>query len=226
MNSEAWFLHKTLSGNSSAKVTFFTRDKGIMTCLFKGASKSKKQGLLQPFIPLWLVIDSKKQWHYLKSLESLNAALVFKGEALFSALYVNELIYYALEPLGVYPALYERYEYTLKGLTIASDRLATESLLRGFEWTLLNSCGLLCSFTKDIYGHAIEASHRYQLQSGHGFIKAEKGLLGEDILTIGLGEFTEIRVLKSAKIIMRQAINHALNGRELSSRQLFNQFIL
>lgn len=223
MNSEAWFLHKTLSGDSSAKVTFYTRDKGIITCLFKGARKSKKQGLLQPFIPLWLVFDTKKHWHYLTSLESLNAALMLKNDALFAALYVNELIYYTLEPLGVYPSLYERYQYTLQGLSIAPDRLAIEALLRAFEWTLLDACGLLFSFTDDVYGHTIKAQDNYQLIAGRGFVKSDHGVLGQDILSMAFGEFKDVNRLKSAKKIMRQAIDHILGGRELTSRQLFQK---
>ena len=221
MSTEAWFLHKYPSGDTSAQLSLFTREKGIVTCLYKGARTAKKQGLLQPFIPLWLSLDSKKDWHFVRHLESLASPLTFKHHALFAALYVNELIYLALKPLDPHPELYDAYQYTLQGLTTVSERLPIEALLRQFEWVLLAECGYRLGLIDAISTNA----HYYQFIAGKGFISANNGWVARDVHAIIQGEFNDVHVLKVAKLIMRQAIHQLLGGRELKSRSLFNPIV-
>jgi DNA repair protein RecO (recombination protein O) len=226
MTTEAWFLHKYPSGDTSAQLSLFTREKGIVTCLYKGARTAKKQSLLQPFIPLWLSLDSKKDWHFVRHLETLSTPLIFKNQTLFAALYVNELIHYALKPLDPHPELYEAYQYTLQGLTAVSERLAIESLLRQFEWMLLRECGYRLAIIDDaLSSKANSCNPYYRYIVGKGFIAASTGFAREDILAITQGQFNEVRILKVAKLIMRQAIHHLLGGRELKSRSLFNPIV-
>ena len=216
MSAEAWLLHKSPSGDTSARLSLFTRDQGVVTCLYRGGRTVKKQAILQPFIPLWLSLDSKRDWHYVRSLETVTAPLPLKNSSLFCALYVNELLYYALKAFDPHPELYDVYEYTLKGLTVITEQVAMESLLRKFEWMLLGSCGYMLSFAND-------TAERYRLVSGKGFVVDHKGVPGEDVIAITQGQFEDVRVLKSAKIIMRQAVDDLLGGRELKTRALFKR---
>lgn len=214
MNAEAWLLHKSPSGDTSARLSLFTRDQGIVTCLYRGGRTAKKQAILQPFIPLWLFLDSKRDWHYVRSLETVSAPLPLKNNSLFCALYVNELLYYALKAFDPHPELYDVYEYTLKGLAHITEQVAMESLLRKFEWMLLGSCGYMLSFAEN-------AAARYRFVAGKGFVVDRNGVPGEDVLAITRGQFEDVRVLKSAKLIMRQAVDDLLGGRELKTRALF-----
>jgi DNA repair protein RecO (recombination protein O) len=212
---EAWVLHKVPSGDSSLRVTFFTEEKGVLTCLCKGGRAPKKQAVLQPFLPLWLAVDVRKDWYFVRHIEVQAAAQQIKGKALFAGLYVNEILYYALKPFDPQPELFEAYQQTMQGLLAVRERLAIEILLRRFEWALLKACGYSLAF-----GDATVEDY-YRFVPEEGFIAADTGIPGTDILALSEGRLETLSVLKTAKFIMRQAIHHLLDGRELKSRALY-----
>jgi DNA repair protein RecO (recombination protein O) len=219
---EAWVLHKTPSGDSSLRLTFFSREQGLINCLCKGGRTPKKQALLQPFQPLWLDIDIRKDWYFSRHIEALPGALQLKGNSLFAGLYINELLYYVLKPMDPQPELFTAYLQIMQGLSAINERLAIEILLRRFEWTLLDVCGYSMSFTKTANPQtAISPENYYQFIAGEGFIRADVGIAGADILALGEGRLETLALLKSAKFIMRLAIDHLLGGRVLKSRSLY-----
>ena len=219
---EAWVLHKRPSGDTSARVTFFTREKGIVNGLCKGGRTPKKQALLQPFSPLWLAIELRRDWPYVRQFETFARPLEFEGNSLFAGLYVNELLYYVLSPMDAHPDLFDMYLHTLQGLSSSTDKLVIEVLLRRFEYALLVASGYSVSFTTEANSlKPIEFNQVYQFIAGEGFVVADKGIEGSDILALAQGQLDEIKVLKTAKFIMRQAVDHLLGGRELKSRSLY-----
>jgi DNA repair protein RecO (recombination protein O) len=223
---EALVLHKRPSGDASMRITFFTREKGVLTCLCKGGRTPKKQAILQPFTSLWLAIDTRKDWYYVRSIESTAISFELKGKVLFAGLYLNELLYYALAPIDSYPELFDVYLLTLRGLTTTTDRLVIEALLRRFEYVLLSACGYAVSFTEEACSvDAIASDKQYQFIASTGFIASNEGnLSGRDILAFAQGQLSDLKVLKAAKIIMRQAIKHLLGERELKSRSLYQNY--
>jgi len=219
---QAWVIHKQWSGDTSARVSFFTRELGLVQCLCKGGRTPKKQSLLQAFTPLWLSIDERYERYYTKTIEGLSPMMQLEGNSLFSGLYINELLYYSLSPVYPVEELFNAYVMTLKGLVLTQDRLTIESLLRRFEWTLLKVCGYSFSFTNEARtGELIVGDAYYQFVAGEGFLYANKGLPGEHLLAIAEDNLTKAEYLKSAKMIMRQAIDHLLGGREIKARALY-----
>jgi DNA repair protein RecO (recombination protein O) len=219
---EAWVLHKRPSGDTSVEVTFFTREKGLMRCLCKGGRTPKKQAILQAFTPIWLAVEARKDWYYSRQIESSAMPLVMKGHGLFAALYINELLYYCLKPSDPAPTLFQVYLQTLNGLSAAEDNLAIEILLRQFEWKLLVACGQAISLTEEAYStHSISPHAYYRFVATEGFWPAPTGLSGKSILALSQGCFDDILVLRTAKLVMRQAIDHLLEGKVLKSRHLF-----
>ncbi|MGQ3888984.1 DNA repair protein RecO [Legionella sp. CNM-1927-20] len=220
----AWLLHKQPLGDTSLKTTFYSREQGIISCIYKGGRLPNKQTLLQPFIPLWLSVNQqpRSQWRYIQQLENTSSPLILKGIALFAGLYINELIYYLLDNTESQPAFYDNYEYTLQALANVHERLEIEAILRRFEYRLLEICGYAFSYEHEAYSfELIDVKKRYTFVAGHGFIPAKEGLLGSDIIALGSGQLNSAHYLKVAKYIMRHAINHALDGRKLISRSLF-----
>ncbi|CEK11171.1 DNA repair protein RecO [Legionella hackeliae] len=219
---EAWVLHKRPSGDSSVLVTFFTREKGIIKCLCKGGRSPKKQAVLQLFTPLWLSVEIKRDRHYVRQFETTSRTLDLKGNALFAGLYLNELLYYSLSALDYHPELFETYLKTLNGLVDATNNLMIEVLLRHFEWSLLTACGQAISFTEEANTmQLIDENKNYQFIAKEGFIPAITGLSGKHILALSQGHLNDVAVLKTAKLIMRQAIDSLLEGRVLQSRALY-----
>ena len=219
---QAWVLHKEWSGDTSAKVSFFTRESGLIQCLCKGGRTPKKQSLLQAFTPLWLNMEQRYSRYYARSFESISPALALEGDALFSALYINELIYHALSPEVPDEELFDAYLATLNGLAETQDLLVIEALLRRFEWVLVHACGYSFSFTHEARtNNLISAELHYQFIAGEGFIAMSKGIPGLALLALADNNLNDVIALKAAKIIMRQAIDHLLGGREIKARALY-----
>ena len=104
-----------------------------------------------------------------------------------------------------------------------SNRLALEILLRRFELILLQTCGYGLPFIQEAYSTKLITAHKhYKFNAGAGFIADPNGkILGKNILALADGQFADLEVLRTAKLIMRQAIAHFLQGRELKTRALF-----
>lgn len=223
---QAWVLHKRWTGDTSAQVVFFTREQGILSCTCKGGRTPKKQSLLQAFTPLWLAVDERRDWHYLRQVEIISPSLQFTGSGLFSALYINELLHHALRPNDTNRLLYDVYERTLQTLTLLTDRLLIEATLRRFEWVLLTACGYQMSLTHDVHEMPIVASSQYTLIPGNGFSLVDKGILGAHILAFADDKLNDVEVLKAVKWIMRRAIDHALDGKPIKARELYGKRLL
>lgn len=219
---KAWLLHKQWSGDTSARASFFTRELGLIHCLCKGGRTPKKQALLQAFTPLWVSVEKRYDRFYSKTIESLSSSLSLEGHCLFASLYLNEILYYVLKPNDPDPLVFDAYLFTLKSLAVTQDRFVLESLLRRFEWTLLTACGYAFSLTHEARTQAPIADDQcYQFIVGEGFILHNKGIPGAHILALAADNLEEILYLKLAKMILRQAIDHLLGGREIKSRALY-----
>jgi DNA repair protein RecO (recombination protein O) len=72
-------------------------------------------------------------------MDSSGIAAWLHGDALFSGLYLNELLMRLLPAEAPHPALFEHYTLTLQALAAGRP---LEPLLRSFEWRLLDELGL------------------------------------------------------------------------------------
>lgn len=220
----AWVIHKSWSGDTSARVVFFTQEHGLVSCFYKGGRTPKKQALLQSFVPLWLAMDRRGEACFVRQLEIAAPPIDFVGQTLFAGLYLNELLHHALKPHDPHPSLYAAYTFALQALLSASDRMAIEVILRRFEWTLLTSCGYHMSLSHDARSaKPIVSGNNYQLIAGEGFVLADKGINGAHIIALSQDKLDDAAVLNDAKRIMRHAINHALGGKEIKTRALYSR---
>jgi DNA repair protein RecO (recombination protein O) len=219
---EAFVLHKQWSGETSASVSFFTRELGLIQCLCKGGRTQKKQAHLQVFTPLWLSVNERYNRHYVQSVESLNPTLGLVGDSLFSGFYLNELLFYTLSPLEPEPELFNAYLHTLNALAAVVIRQEMEPLLRRFEWALLKALGYSFSMTQEAGSSTlIGAEKTYRFIPSEGFIPHTQGIPGSHIQALATDNLSETKYRQSAKWIMRQAIDHLLGGREIKARALY-----
>lgn len=218
----AWLIHKQWSGDTSAKVYFFTENLGLIRCLYRGGRTPKKQALLQPFTSLWVTLNERNNNYYVHSVEWETNTLPLMGTHLFSALYLNELIYYLVQSGAPELEVFQSYVYTLHHLALAPDQLAIEALLRRFEWVLLRACGQNFSLHQEgDTGQSIKAGSYYQWTAGKGLLLAAQGIPGEHLLALAADDLSQPHYLKSAKMLMRQAIGSLLGGREIKARSLY-----
>lgn len=211
-----WVLHRRAVGDTSAWVTFFTREKGIVKARVRGATSSKKQSILQPFTPLWLSLRGT----WVNQIEPDAAAMYFEQDALIAGFYMNELLFHTCHESLPEPELFAQYE---KGLTELQNRKNIPLILRRFERVVLQTFGVfpLCHVESD--GRSpIRPDQYYQFLPGEGFIKSVQGILGAHILKMDSDDLTEEAVLKSAKYVMRLAIQQLTSGIVFNSRALWS----
>ena len=221
---QAWVLYKRPSGDTSAQVTFFLREKGVVSALCKGGRTPKKQSLLQAFTPLWLTFDVRRDWHYVRDLDVMAQSLQLTGDSLFAGLYVNEILYHGLHQLDPCPALYDAYVQTMQIFLKNPERLEIEAALRRFEWQFLSTCGYECSLTHEAHtSMPIMPDHYYNFIAGEGCVLARKGISGDCILAMAEDKLDDPTVLKAAKWMMRRAIDHALDGKRIKARELYQR---
>ena len=219
---QAWVIHKYWSGDTSARVIFFTQEYGLINCLYKGGRTPKKQALLQAFLPLWLSIDVRGDAHFVRQLEIADAPVPLIGQPLFAGLYINELLYHTLRPRDPHELLYGAYVQAISALMETSERFTIEAILRRFEWMLLTACGFHMSLTHDARSALpIHLNSFYRFIAGEGFILANEGISGAHITAMAADGLEDIAVLQVAKQVMRQAIEYLLDGKEIKTRLLY-----
>ena len=90
----AYVLFSRPFQNTSLMLDFFTIDYGRIRAIAKGARRpsSKYRSILQPFHPLLVGYTGRGEVKTLWHVESSVAAITLKGERLFSAIYLNEVL--------------------------------------------------------------------------------------------------------------------------------------
>lgn len=220
---QGWILHSRLMGDTSVLLTLLTENQGLLRCLYKGARSIKKKSVIQPFIPLWVSLQTKGEWHYARQIEQSSPAVMLTKDALFSALYLNELMYKVLNVDEPLQGLYEHYAKTLKSLSFAKNKLAIEPPLRSFEKHLLTVTGCMMSLQEDIHGQFISPNQSYDFLSGSGFSPNDAGRVqGQHILAFAEDDFSDEAALKTIKWFMRKSIDYLLDGQSLNARQFYS----
>ena len=204
-------------------MTFFTKELGLISALCKSGRTPKKQALLQAFTALWINLNTKNGYHYVNKIELQAASLNLSGDSLLASWYLNEIIQHALRLEDPSDAIYLMYENSLLLLSNAKTKLEIEKILRKFEFILLQELGYAISWTHDAQSQQpICKENFYTFNAEYGFIQTTTpNISGADILSIANHMFEDPKVLNSAKMIMRKALHHALDGVCLHTRNLY-----
>lgn len=188
----------------------FSRERGRHRLTLKRPSQSPD--LFIEYQGDWL---AKTEWPSVKAWQAKKHWYLDSTE-LYCGLYLNELMVNLLpldEPL---PSVFNTYITTLQALT---EKQWSEPWLRMFEWQLLQQLGYGFSWHNDNENHTIEPHTHYQFIPATGFVKADSGFKGEDIIAFAQGS-KDVRVWRLAKPIFRLALDQLL-AKPLSSRALF-----
>ncbi|WP_425929843.1 DNA repair protein RecO [Pseudomonas sp. NyZ201] len=218
----AYVLHSRAYRETSALVDFLT-PQGRFRAVMRRA-RGKGGSLARPFVPLELELRGRGELKNVGRLDSVGVAAWLHGDALFSGLYLNELLIRLLPAEDPHPALFVHYAATLQAL---AEGRALEPLLRSFEWRLLDELGYAFALDQDINGDALEPDGWYRLQTDAGLERVwllQPGLFsGRDLAAMAQADWEAPGVLAAAKRLMRQALAVHLGGRPLVSRELFRK---
>lgn len=218
----AYVLHNRAYRETSALVDFLT-PQGRFRAVMRRA-RGKGGSLARPFVPLELELRGRGELKNVGRLDSVGVASWLHGDALFSGLYLNELLIRLLPAEDPHPALFVHYAATLQAL---AEGRALEPLLRSFEWRLLDELGYAFALDQDINGDVLEPDGWYRLQTDAGLERVwllQPGLFsGRDLAAMAQADWEAPGVLAAAKRLMRQALAVHLGGRPLVSRELFRK---
>ena len=218
----AYVLHSRAYRESSALVDFLT-PQGRLRAVLRSA-RGKAGTLARPFVPLEVEFRGRGELKNVGRMESAGVSTWLNGEALFSGLYLNELLIRLLPSEDPHPAVFDHYAATL--LALAEGR-PLEPLLRSFEWRLLDDLGYGFALNRDIHQAPIEADGMYRLKVDAGLERVylpQPGLFnGVELLAMAEANWSAPGALPAAKRLMRQALAVHLGGRPLVSRELFRK---
>lgn len=218
----AFVLHSRPYRESSLLVQLFTFGQGKISVVAKGGrgKRSPWRSALQPFVPLVVSFKGSSELKTLQHAEPTSLAYPLFSDALYSSLYLNELLYYLLAEADPQPEAFELYQETL--LKLAREASAIEPALRRFELKLLALLGH--GLTEP---EKLEPTQRYHFWPGEGFILAsdkvasQRCFLGEEVEMLCQFEPNNGVHLRLAKRFCRQTFGLLLEGRPLKSRELF-----
>ncbi|MGE0968702.1 DNA repair protein RecO (plasmid) [Klebsiella sp. WOUb02] len=226
----AFVLHSRPWSETSLMLDVFTEESGRVRLVAKGArsKRSSLKGALQPFTPLLLRFGGRGEVKTLRSAEAVSLALPLSGIALYSGLYVNELLARVLEHETRFSELFFDYLHCLQALAGASG--SPEPALRRFELALLGHLGYGVDFLHCAgSGEAVSDTMTYRYREEKGFIASlvidNSSFTGHHLKALASREFPDSDALRAAKRFTRIALKPYLGGKPLKSRELFRQFI-
>lgn len=218
----AYVLHSRAYRENSALVDFLT-PQGRLRAVLRSA-KGKAGSLARPFVPLEIELRGRGELKNVGRMEAAGVASWMVGEALFSGLYLNELLIRLLPAEDPHPAVFDHYAATLVAL---AEGRPLEPLLRSFEWRLLDDLGYGFALDMDINGEPLAADGLYRLQVDAGLERVymvQPGLFqGVELQAMAEADWDAPGALAAAKRLMRQALAVHLGGRPLVSRELFRK---
>jgi len=212
-----------------------TAEYGRLSLVARGARRKARGGssgsaLLQPFIPLLLSFSGRAELKSLTAKEAAGKLHELRGERLFSAMYVNELLVRLLHRHDPHPQLFAAYTEALQALSREDE---VDTTLRHFEFKLLDELGYSFDLALDAdSGERVQAHLWYHYIPDLGLVaKADatdpsrSAYAGADLIIMAGGQFGgSVRV--TAKRLLRQALAGHLGDAPLRSRELFRTRIV
>lgn len=218
----AYVLHSRAYKETSALVDFFTPQGRVRAVLRR--ARSKGGSLVRPFVPLEVELRGRGELKNVGRMDSAGTVAWLHGDALFSGLYLNELLMRLLPAEAPFPTLFEHYTLTLQALGAGRP---LEPLLRSFEWRLLDELGYAFSLQQDVNDQPVAADGLYRLRVDAGLERvelAQPGLFrGTELLALAEANWEAPGALLAAKRLMRQALAVHLGAKPLVSRELFRK---
>lgn len=226
----SYVLHTRHFRDSSLIVELFTHEFGRVSVIAKGArrSKSRTRGVLQAFTPLMTSWIGRTDLMTLTSAELKAMPLTLTAHALYSGLYMNELLLKLLHRHDPHPNLFDFYARSLQDLV---DGTNNQSVLRLFEKRLLSEIGYGLQLVHEADSNIlIQDEHYYVFNPEFGFsvikerVQNPRVFSGVHLIAIANDDYSDDVVQRDAKRLMRIAISHLLGDKTIRSRDLFVRY--
>lgn len=231
INHEPAFLLASVPWReSSLRLEVFSRSYGRVALLARSARKrqSELRGVLVPFVPMSASWYGSGELKMLHRAEWLGGWPQPQGRALFSGLYVNELVLRLTAREDPQPELYDALQDVLQTLCRQPNHAGA---LRRFEWKLLDSLGYAPDLQRDGNGDPVGAGRRYLVRPEEAVMPleqddvrtaAEVAVDGGTLLQLRQGKFDGGEGLQQALQVTRLLLDFRLPD-GIRSRQVLQQ---
>lgn len=230
-NQAAFILHRRPYRDTSLILDLFSKDYGRLSLVAKGANtqKSRIKGILQAFQPLFISWSRKSEMGTLTNAESRLPPFGLQNEALYSALYVNEIMLKLITRDDPHAEIFAQYEKVLERLSHGEN---IEVTLRLFENEFLQSLGYHIDYFYDAESQQdIDEEKFYEFIPDLGFKLASENtqknnqVSGADILAIAHSNYSNPSTLITARKISQLRLHNLLGDSEIKSRDLYKAFL-
>lgn len=224
----AYVLHARAWRETSLLLEAFTRDfgrVGLVARGVRGARARLPRSALEPLQALRLDWTGRGELQTLTAAEPDGVPHAFRGDALLSAMYANELLVRLTARNDPHPRLFDRYAELLEGL---ADAPSLAWHLRCFERDLLAAIGYALQLeTAADTGEHIEAARVYDYLPEEGAVDArgqqareQPGSVrvrGSALLALAAGALPDAEDLAALRRLMRTVIGAHVGERGLQS---------
>ena len=238
---DSFVLHRYDWSESSLILELFTRERGRLAVIAKGAKRphSQLRTVLMPFQRSQVLLarspaDDQGEIHLLRQAEWVGGGPVMPPASLFQGFYLNELLMKLLARNDAHPALFDAYLATLPALA-HGDELLAQAGLRAFELRILVETGVLPDLGLTTLGHQpLDPAGRYALRPEVGVLPAADdtaALLGSELLRLQAAiETPSMPGLQSAcasclpalRPMLRQWLHYHLGSSTLRTREVMH----
>lgn len=224
----AYVLHRRPWRETSLMVDVFSLNAGRVTLIARGgnSAKSPLKAQLQPFQPLLLDWTGRSDLKTLTQADVRNGPNLKRTLALYSGLYVNELLQRLLPMADPHPQLFASYIDVIAELSEAND---VEPVLRRFEQSFAAELGYDFAWDQTTDTHQpVEAAGLYCYDPEQGILAARspgtrlQSLQGGTLLALASGDLETPECRRVAKRVTRVLVDYLLQGKVLHSRSLFS----
>jgi DNA repair protein RecO (recombination protein O) len=237
--ASGYVLRRQPYRDTSLIIEILARDYGRLTVFARGVRGPRPRfGALQPFQSLLLSWSGRGEAPQLTGAELVAPLPMLPPEHLMSAFYLNELLLQLTTRHDPNAELFDCYGAALDGLRAGAP---PEPLLRRFEKRLLDLIGYGLDLTVEMNsGRPVRAEGQYCFRGGHGVVAADERvgegpaayaagtppaaspvIAGHVLLQLAAGDtLVAAADLRQARALMRCALDHCLEGRELRTRRV------
>ncbi|MCI2283284.1 DNA repair protein RecO [Colwellia sp. MSW7] len=236
IEQHAFVLHSRPFKENQQLVELLTENEGKVSALvYVGQSKrSIKKGMIQSFLPLKLIYKGNDSGlKRISVIESTGNSYALSKNRLYCGFYINELLVRLLTNDIVCDGLFQQYQLTLGSL---ANNLPIAPQLRQFELSLLAELGLSFDFSPVLSNTSDNIVGFYYI-ADEGFVPAYNYSIAN--ISTPWFKIAHLRAIahhiihgaaleqheaeQTFKLLMRNVINHLLDGKPLNSRKLFEK---